>query len=37
MTLDPDGQPLRYGKPGYRNPGFAATGGAPAPVLRPLC
>lgn len=32
-TLDPDGAPFRYGKPGFRNTGFVATGGyAPAPI-----
>ena len=31
--LDPDGAPFRYGKPGFRNTGFVATGGyAPAPI-----
>ncbi|MBU3076671.1 3'(2'),5'-bisphosphate nucleotidase CysQ [Sphingomonas quercus] len=34
MTFDLDGAALVYGKPGYRNPGFVATGGAPAPALR---
>lgn len=32
-TLDPEGQPFRYGKPGFRNTGFVATGGYdPAPI-----
>lgn len=32
-TLDPAGAPFRYGKPGFRNTGFVATGGyAPAPI-----
>ena len=26
-TLDPAGAPFRYGKPGFRNTGFVATGG----------
>jgi 3'(2'), 5'-bisphosphate nucleotidase len=31
--LDPDGASFRYGKPGFRNTGFVATGGyAPAPI-----
>ena len=36
LTLDPDGAPFRYGKPGFRNTGFVATGPyRPAP-LRPF-
>ena len=36
-TLDPDGAPIVYGKPGYRNTGFAATGGyEPAPLRQYL-
>jgi 3'(2'), 5'-bisphosphate nucleotidase len=31
----PDGSPLGYGKPGFLNPGFAATAGFPAPPLQP--
>jgi 3'(2'), 5'-bisphosphate nucleotidase len=32
-TLDPEGAPFRYGKPGFRNTGFVATGGyEPAPI-----
>jgi 3'(2'), 5'-bisphosphate nucleotidase len=31
-VIDLDGEPLRYGKPGFRNPGFEAWGGTP---LRP--
>jgi 3'(2'), 5'-bisphosphate nucleotidase len=31
----PDGSPLRYGKPEFLNPGFAATAGFPAPPLQP--
>lgn len=32
-TLDPAGRPFRYGKPGFRNSGFIATGGFdPAPL-----
>lgn len=32
-TLDPDGAPFRYGKPGFRNTGFVATGGyEPKPI-----
>lgn len=33
QTLDPAGRAFRYGKPGFRNSGFVATGGyAPAPI-----
>lgn len=32
-TLDPDGAPFLYGKPGFRNSGFVATGAyEPAPI-----
>ena len=31
----PDGGPLRYGKKAFLNRGFVATGGWPAPLLRP--
>lgn len=31
----PDGAPLAYGKPGFLNPGFCATGGWPAPAVGP--
>ena len=31
----PDGTPLRYGKNAFINRGFVATGGWPAPELRP--
>ena len=34
-TLDPDGAPFVYGKPGYRNTGFVATGGYEPAPLRP--
>jgi 3'(2'), 5'-bisphosphate nucleotidase len=30
----PDGSPLRYGKPGFFNPGFVASGGMDAPAIR---
>ena len=29
----PDGSPFRYGKPGFLNPGFVATGGMAAPAI----
>jgi 3'(2'), 5'-bisphosphate nucleotidase len=29
----PDGTPFRYGKPGFLNPGFVATGGMAAPAI----
>jgi 3'(2'), 5'-bisphosphate nucleotidase len=32
----PDGSPLRYGKPGFFNPGFVATGGMDAPAIGPF-
>jgi 3'(2'), 5'-bisphosphate nucleotidase len=35
VTLDPDGAPFRYGKPGFLNGGFVATGRARPPLLRP--
>ena len=32
-VVDVDGAPFRYGKPGFRNAGFVATGGYdPAPL-----
>ena len=31
-----DGAPLIYGKPGFRNPGFVATGPLEAPVIAPF-
>lgn len=31
-----DGAPLAYGKPGFRNPGFVATGPLEAPVIAPF-
>lgn len=31
----PDGAPLPYGKPGFLNPGFVATGGWPGPAFGP--
>jgi 3'(2'), 5'-bisphosphate nucleotidase len=31
----PDGRPLAYGKPGFLNPGFAATAGWKGPALQP--
>ncbi|MBY9064494.1 3'(2'),5'-bisphosphate nucleotidase CysQ [Sphingomonas yunnanensis] len=34
-TLDVDGAPFTYGKPGYRNAGFVATGGYQPAPLRP--
>jgi 3'(2'), 5'-bisphosphate nucleotidase len=34
-VLDLQGQPLRYGKPGYRNPDFVAWARAPGPTLSP--
>lgn len=34
-TLDVDGAPFRYGKPGFRNAGFVATGGYDPAPLRP--
>ncbi|MFN9194683.1 MAG: 3'(2'),5'-bisphosphate nucleotidase CysQ [Pseudomonadota bacterium] len=34
-VLDLQGQPLRYGKPGYRNPDFVAGARAPGPTLSP--
>ena len=33
---DPDGQPLRYGKPAFLNRGFCATGGWEAPPVGPF-
>jgi 3'(2'), 5'-bisphosphate nucleotidase len=30
-----DGEPLLYGKPGFRNPGFIAWGGEPLPPFGP--
>lgn len=35
-TLDVDGRPFRYGKPGFRNAGFVATGGYDPAPLRPF-
>ena len=35
-TLDADGAPFRYGKPGFRNAGFVATGGYEPAPLRPF-
>ena len=35
-TLDVDGAPFRYGKPGFRNAGFVATGGYDPAPLRPF-
>ena len=34
-TLDVDGAPFRYGKPGFRNAGFVATGDYDPAPLRP--
>lgn len=36
MTFDLDGEPLRYGKPHFFNPGFVATGGHAAAPLGPF-
>ncbi len=33
LAFAPDGSPLRYGKPGFFNPGFVASGGMDAPAI----
>lgn len=35
LAFAPDGSPLRYGKAGFFNPGFLATGGMDAPAIGP--
>ena len=35
-VLDPDGDPLLYGKPNFLNPGFLATGPFEPPAIRPF-
>ena len=34
-VVAPDGEPLRYGKPQYRNPGFVASGSVPPKPIGP--
>ena len=36
LMFAPNGTPFRYGKPGFFNPGFVATGGMDAPAIGPF-
>ena len=36
LMFGPEGEPFRYGKPGFRNGAFVATGGGAAPAIAPM-